>query len=429
MAESQSQLLILIVFRIVIFEADYADTVPKAEFEVPQKKYNIITKKNQALTEACNVLKTERTMRKQAIAALKSEIYETSGLVKDLKRKPTPRPSWTKISNEWPGGQGKFEQIKEGHSTREVLNKVVEEMTGKKVGEITEYLQPKGTSDKIPIYLRYDKPMMNRNFTSGESILLIKDIWRKRVDVVSLYRKIKQARKDEEDGNAAFPEDIPYEFPLVGTFAEYVTEYFKKRCHLEQIRMEWIYNLMETCAKYTWEGKLVQFKGVLDGNVDESVYHLFHMDLEKIRDFMYARSNDFNNQNKGYLEWTDVMKHVSQLCPGKPEEQINAINNLGSMSFGVRGTWAVVRVQSLFDPDDDGKESDFVEVLNQQFEDERKVYIRDIYMEILTELGISEKLLEHEDDPVWQTDVSMHMFYSCVLSIDQDLRKIFFEVQ
>lgn len=320
--------------------------------------------------------------------------------MKDLTRKPTPRPSWTKISSEWPGGASKFEEIREGQSTRQVINKVVEQLSGKKVGEITEYIQPKGTGDKIPVYLRYDKPLLRRNFSAAEALYLIKGIWNKRAEIVSLYRKIKQARKDEEDGNANFPDDLPYEYPVVGTFDEFVTDYLKKRCHLDQLRMEWVYNLMEACQAFSTDPKLMQFLGVLDGRVDESVYHLFQMELEHVREYMYSKSNDLKNPNKGYLEWPDVIKYMTDICPNKTEEQIRVINNLGASNYGVRGTWAVVRTQNLFDPDDDGKDSVFVETLNQQFEQERKMYIRDIYMELLTELGISEKLLEHEDDPV-----------------------------
>ncbi|ODN04028.1 Translin-associated factor X-interacting protein 1 [Orchesella cincta] len=402
--------------KIVIYEADYADTVPKSEFEVPQKKFGIISKKNQALQETCNSLKTERQRLKQAIAALKSDIYETSGLVKDLRRKPTPRPSWTKISNEWPEGQPKFMQIREGNSTREVINKVVEKLTGKPVGEVSVYMKPLGRGDHVPPYLRYDKPLLDRSFTAVEAGMFVKDIWQKRVEIVKLYRIIKQARRDEEEGIASYPEDLQYEYPVVGTFPEYVTEYFEKRCYLEQIRMEWVYNLIDACRRHSTDLKLVQFKGTLDGFIDESIYHLFHMELDKLRDVMYAKANE-SYEHKGYVQWPDLIKNIYRLYPAKTEEEIAVINQMGT-SLGVRGTWAVVRIQLLFEADDNGKESDFVELLYKQFENERHLYIRDIYMEILTELGISEKLLDHKDDPVWQTDVSMHMFYAGVTSVD-----------
>lgn len=57
----------------MVFEAEYADTVPRADYEVSQKKLNVILKKNQSLREICDQLKAQVKQKKEELAALESE--------------------------------------------------------------------------------------------------------------------------------------------------------------------------------------------------------------------------------------------------------------------------------------------------------------------------------------------------------------------
>jgi hypothetical protein len=64
----------------VIFEADYADTIPRLEYELYLNKYNSIHSKNSTVIQKCDELRAEIDALKKSIGEKKTLIYSEVGL-------------------------------------------------------------------------------------------------------------------------------------------------------------------------------------------------------------------------------------------------------------------------------------------------------------------------------------------------------------
>jgi len=357
----------------VIFEADYADTVPRPEYELYLKKYNSLHARNATIASKNKQIQDEKDQIKERIRAMRAKIYQEVGLDESTGEKP-------------------------------IL-----------------YLETLGKGPEVPIYLRYDKPIVDMKYSVEESATIIREIWVVRSQLMALCRKIKKARDDEQEGFANFPDDLPYDIPDIIPFANFVAEFLLNKAENEDLAMQMAYNVVASCRRNSRNYELTLFLRCLEGTQDESVYHLCSMEAARIQDFIAGVAN-WNKEARGSLTLADFTKALKDACPDYREEELNDLVDAAKSHVGSRGEATAIPITKYFERTDTlGRANAFIDLLAQQIEALRREFVNQIQNEILLELGISEKLLEAVDDPAWLTDVPMSGFYGAVHSVDPEI--------
>ncbi|KAJ3319020.1 Translin-associated factor X-interacting protein 1 [Boothiomyces sp. JEL0866] len=153
---------------------------------------------------------------------------------------------------------------------------------------VDQYFPPKGTDSSIPKYLRSKTKVLNRHLTKENCLLLIKDIWEAK------------------------------------TLDEFFYLYLKKRFGNQDIICEWGYNLTEACQKFKDTSADCQmFMNILNGELYESSYYMLRSTIERLKNLLYQNDMDINENNaKGYLDRSVVMKALNQFWPNKSKQQL-----------------------------------------------------------------------------------------------------------
>lgn len=338
--------------------ANYGDVIPRRDFEA-------LTIKSQKMEEDYTTSKDDFAKLKAEHDALlemhtkitkqRDEFYVE---LETMKRSSTPRPDWDKCADFVQGGMGRWKEISQNKSTNECVDVLLNEIAaggGSDAGG-AEYFDGKGTGPEIPAYLRVDGQVRNRRLGKRDCSLIIRDIWR------------EKAANDagKTDGVRDKMQDFLY-------------EYLSRRFSMEQMRIEWGYNLEDACTRYAHDEMIGLFQGVLSGEIDEEVYH---GTMEQIEQLMATYNKiDFDKGNPGKVTKDELRQGLKEVFPTIDPEMIVAIITAAEVELDARDK-DEVEYQEMFKEDDEGRTGPFLDEVRKWIKQEKNNYAEDVKQQL-----------------------------------------------
>ncbi|KAK2560625.1 Translin-associated factor X-interacting protein 1 [Acropora cervicornis] len=303
--------------KLAEMEADYGDVVPRRDFQRLEAQFTKLQKDMEAITADNKKLMEEH------------------------------KPHWEKCAQYVEGGADRWNDISQDRSSDELVDVLLAEMTGQDIAMIqagastgAEYFQGQGTGPEIPKYLRFEGQVRNRRLGKRDTSLLIKDIWQ------------EKAAHDAEKPDGEREE-----------LGEFLYQYLQRRFGVENMIIEWGYNLHDACARYTHDPRIELFYGILQKEL---------VALEKL--FNALTKLDLAAGNQGYLSRADFERCLRSFYPLKDDESIEALTKACEQESPGEN----VQYKNLFTEDEEGRSGPFIDRVREQEKLEKTTYIKDI---------------------------------------------------
>lgn len=276
----------------------------------------------------------------------------------------TPRPEWVQLETVLPN----FRLERDDISSRDVLEKVKStikaEVDDMQVRAMTENMRKwlgkenlcdeelpgmsnkhfigLGTGPHVPVFLRYHGLVRNKRITKGSVEDLLKEFWAKR-----------KAEKRVED---------QLETQSIQDF------YFRWLIEKTGSRMQAItlaYNMVEVCEQSRADPDCGMFLSIMYGRVSEATFHDQLSLVDQLRFVVEHRDKKENRDNgkQGYLHRASFHRVLRRLFPAKSTEDMLKLRFSIVPFTDEQGFVDYVRV---FEEDDDGNQTRFVELLREQ---------------------------------------------------------------
>lgn len=277
-------------------------------------------------------------------------------MAEQMRRSATPRPHWEKCGQYIEGGIDRWNELSQDRSSDELVDILLAEMTGQDIAIIqagvntgAEYFTGQGTGPEVPKFLRFEGQVRNRRLGKRDMSLLIKDIWQ------------EKAAHDAEkpDGER---DDL----------GEFLYQYLQRRFGVENMIIEWGYNLYDACGRYSHDPRIGLFFGILQKEVDEAVHHDQLVMLEKL--YNALTKVDLAAGNQGTLSRADLEQCLRSFFPLKDDESVEALMKACEQEAPGES----VQYKNLFTEDEEGRSGPFVDKIREQEKLEKTMYIKDI---------------------------------------------------
>ena len=331
--------------------ADYADVVPRRDFEKLTKDHEEVSAQLDTITKDFNALHADHKQLLETYKDLKTESKALSKEYEEHKSCSTPRPKWGKASAVIFGGAAKWEKLSEGKTSNELLDVLIEEL--KKSGGFSEDSAPSffsalGTDQSVPIYLRCTGKVRNRRLSKRDLLFAITSVWQKRSEGSSSERGEK---------------------PLVKFFHDYLRQHMFN----EQMVYEWGYNIHMGCQRHHDDDRVKLFFNALSGQQDEEIYHY----QQAIFDRTHTKLKQADSSKDGGLS-PDTMRWVlADFFPSKNEQRVDALIRAAKLQVDWQDG-ELIPYSALFVQDDEGSCGYFLEELKDQITAEREEFVNTI---------------------------------------------------
>jgi len=350
--------------------ADYGDVVPRRDFEKMEVQFGNITEELESLKIDYDTLRKEHT----ALLDIHNKVVEArDSFASDCERlrvSATPRPDWDKCGFYVEGGQERWTEISSGCSTNEKVDILLAEMTGQDLESIrsgvygvVDFFEPRGTDEDVPAYLRTTEKVRNRRLGKYDTLVMIKDIWQQKI---------------KEEGKVPFSEHSP--------MTDYLYKYLKQNFSVENMVVEWGYNLHDAMMRYSTDRNISIFSGVLNGELDEDIYYENLSFLEGLYRLFATADGD----NKGGLNKEDFQNCISGYFPNMSSEDQLSIIKAAEDELGTTDT--SIMYSNLFNVDDGGNMGPFVSHIQELSRLDKEKYLNEIttYLEKYNEISIQD---------------------------------------
>ncbi|XP_068693975.1 translin-associated factor X-interacting protein 1-like [Montipora foliosa] len=342
--------------KLAEMEADYGDVVPRRDFERLEAQFTKLQKDMEAITADNKKLMQEHNAIIEVHKRVVDQRDQYAQDCEQMRRSATPRPHWEKCAQYVEGGADRWNELSQDRSSDELVDVLLAEMTGQDIAIIqagastgAEYFQGQGTGPEIPKFLRFEGQVRNRRLGKRDTSLLIKDIWQ------------EKAAHDAEK-----PDDEREEL------GEFLYQYLQRRFGVENMIIEWGYNLYDACARYSHDARIGLFYGILQKEIDEAVYHDQLVTLEKL--YNALTKMDLAGGNQGYLSRADLEQCLRSFYPLKDDESIETLMRACEQESPGEN----VQYKNLFTEDEEGRSGPFVDKVREQEKLEKAMYIKDI---------------------------------------------------
>ncbi|KAH9634559.1 hypothetical protein HF086_006184 [Spodoptera exigua] len=192
---------------------EYADTVPRRDYDTCEAKYYNLSKALDKLEAEYKILRQTNKRLMVAKTSIEEELFETKERCRELERAGTPRPQWELCADFIGGGRDRWWQLASGLSSRDTLRVLLKELGPAAESDHLEHFDGLGTDPVIPPYLRYEGKVRNLRLSRREISVIINDIWLGKIDCQDM------------------------------SMQDYVTKYFEDRYQQASVRAEWAYNV------------------------------------------------------------------------------------------------------------------------------------------------------------------------------------------
>ncbi|ELT95990.1 hypothetical protein CAPTEDRAFT_174103 [Capitella teleta] len=342
--------------------ANYGDVIPRRDFESLQKEYKVLEIQLEQMKGDYTNLKMEHgallDTHKQVVAQRDEYFTEC----KTLRRSATPRPDWNRCADYVTGGIVRWKEISENKTSDQLVESLLLEIQGATGSDSNaEAFDGLGLGDEVPKYLRHEGQVRNRRLGKRDTALLIKDIWR------------EKSTKDAErtDGKRE-------------NLADYLAEYLQQKFPLQQMSVEWAYNLQDACQRYAHDENIGLFWNVLSEKGDEELYHGQLQLIAKLLNHLVKMDED--NGNLGELTKDNFRAALGEFLEGYmlkviDEDTMNSLVKAAEMELEAKES-PNLQFKNLFMEDDEGRTGPFLDELKREVKQHRLRYIDEIKIEI-----------------------------------------------
>ncbi|KAI8791221.1 translin-associated factor X-interacting protein 1 [Biomphalaria glabrata] len=339
--------------------ANYGDVIPRRDFEMLEAKFKELEEKYELSQQDFRKMQAEYNalldVQKQ-VTQKRDEFYIE---LETLKRSSTPRPHWDKCADYVQGGSVRWQQLSEGKRSTELVDVLLNEIqVGGFVDTVgADYFDPQGTGAEVPIYLRHDQPVRNRRLSKRDTALLVRDIWR--------TKSVKDAERT--DGTRQ-------------NMGEFLFDYLKTRFPLEQIVIEWGYNLHDACQRFAHDDVIGLFGRVLNGEADEEIFHSQLLTIHGLLTQMTKLDNELGNVGTlGSEDFKKCLREFFHLSGDNEDDSSAEMTMFKAANVELEITDEMpLDYKSLFTEDDEGKTGPFLDEVKTFLKTKKEQYINDI---------------------------------------------------
>ncbi|KAM9481720.1 translin-associated factor X-interacting protein 1 isoform 3-T3 [Clarias gariepinus] len=314
--------------------AEYGDVVPRREWENLERMYQETLIKLETLQSDFNQMKMEYDTLlnlHQQISVQRDSLDRTA---------LTPRPRWEQCADVF-GSRDRCSELFEDTSSQKKLELLLNELNSISL-EQKDFLTGLGTSSDVPIYLRYEGQLKNLRLKKTDVIRVLKDIWRE---------KASENEKMDERSD----------------LNEFLHQYLLK--HHGERAGQWAYSLLDGIKRYLEDDFICLFYDILQGKVDESVYH----GQTDVQSCLLKVLIQCDSTESGLLSTPQFSEALRIAFPLKGDQEIEELVLAAQSELQTNG--GSIAYQRLYIEDTDGKQSDFLGLVKKQAMAERQQYI------------------------------------------------------
>ncbi|XP_075981443.1 translin-associated factor X-interacting protein 1-like [Anticarsia gemmatalis] len=328
---------------------EYADTVPRREYDCLDTKHCDLIKTFNALKKDFEALQENNKRIVALKTSIEEELFETKEKCNELERAGTPRPQWDLCADFIGGGRDRWCQLARGLTSREILRVLLKELGPAAESDHLEHFDGLGTDPVIPPYLHYEGKVRNLRLSRREISVIINDIWLGKMEHI---------------------QDI--------SMQDYVTKYFEDRYQQPSVRAEWAYNLCAGAEQMLDEPQVKLFWGVLHGHLSEHIYWGHRNQWHSLKDQLYKHSKD-----KETITIDEFEKISKAMFPLKSEVDIKNLMDVVRKQLKLKINSNEINLDKLFHENEEGFDRvEFARELYRQRQMAQDKYIREVVAEL-----------------------------------------------
>ncbi|XP_074645033.1 translin-associated factor X-interacting protein 1-like [Tubulanus polymorphus] len=334
--------------------ANYGDVIPRRDFESLEKKHIALEETLETLRKDFGILEQEHASLLDVHKQVTQQRDEFYAECETLRRSATPRPDWEKCADH----VTKWKDLSENKTSNQLVDVLLNEIAGGSMGaaDATENFEGRGTEEGVPEHLRFEGEVRNRKIAKRDCALLVQDIWKE---------KLESDNQCTDGTRRSMP--------------DFVAQYLKRIFGLEQMVIEWGYNLHDACERYAHDERLGTFYGILTGDVDEEVYHSQVNMMSQLADHLKKTDNENGGQN--FLTKDNFKTALQQFFPDTNEETVTAFIQAAEQELDAK-EMENIEYLNLFMVDDEGRTGLFLDEIKKQLRQDRMNYIDEIKIEL-----------------------------------------------
>jgi hypothetical protein len=193
-----------------------------------------------------------------------------------------------------------------------------------------------GTGPHVPSYLRHHGRLRNRHLTKGTVERMLREMW-------------------SERRVAARTEDAAERLPL----DEFYLEWLVRKTGTRFAAVEMAYNIQDTCQRHSYDQDCHMFLQILEKKMSETTYNDQLVVVDQFRTVLAHK----DKTNKGWLKQKVIHLALIRFFPSKPAD------NMLKLRFALLpflDSSGRIEYPRLFDEDDNGNQTPFIEMIRSQ---------------------------------------------------------------
>ncbi|XP_010209305.1 PREDICTED: translin-associated factor X-interacting protein 1 [Tinamus guttatus] len=325
--------------------ADYGDVVPRRDFESLEKKYSVLLQEMKNQHKDFDQLHKEYDMLLEIHRETAEERDKAFLELQEVRRSCTPRPNWAKCSEVIPGGADRWSSLAEGKTSDQLVDVLLEEI-GTGVLKERDVFFGYGKGDDIPVYLRYEGEVKNKKLSKRDVVAILKDVWREKI-----------ALEQQMGKRSSLP--------------EFFLCYLQKK-YGDAAAMEWSYTIYENMRIYQSNHVMSSFYNILTGKVGEEQYHGQNQLISNLQKELAA----CDSSSTGSLTSEQFSMALREAFPLKRNDSIQDLVDAGR--YKLDSAEDLINYRALFSEDEEGNAEPFVEILRNQYVNEKQEYLREL---------------------------------------------------
>ncbi|XP_066541129.1 translin-associated factor X-interacting protein 1 [Hoplias malabaricus] len=323
--------------------AEYADVVPRRDWE----KLDCMHKENLLKLETLHTdfeqLKSEYDTLLDVHRQVSQQRDSLRNELEVFREASTPRPHWEQCADVL-GSRERWTEISEGQSSKKKLEILLEELNIMGL-EQKEVFTGLGTSNDVPIYLRYEGQLKNLRLKKADVVRIIKDIWR------------EKASEDEKMDDCS-------------DLKEFLHQYLERQ-HGDRAG-DWAYSLLDSIKRNLKYDFISLFYDILTDKVDESLYRGQTQLLSDLLKVLIQR----DSTESGLLTASEFSEALRSAFPLKADQDLEEL--VVAAQSELETTGRSIAYQRLYTEDTDGKHGEFLGLVKRQATAERHHYISEL---------------------------------------------------
>ncbi|XP_029464678.1 translin-associated factor X-interacting protein 1 [Rhinatrema bivittatum] len=337
-------------------KADYADVVPKRDFESQKKNMTELIQKIETLQTDFNQLKMEYDTLLEINKQVQEQQEKDSMELEELHRLSTPRPSWTKCADVVPGGLDYWITVREGKTTNQLVDVLLTELAGSIL--MKDFFDGMGTGENVPIYMQHEGKVKNLKLSKKDLANELQEIWKEKMSGSPQEKK--------------------------SSFSDFFYSYLQKK--YGDSATEWIYSIYETCRLYITDNFMHLFYNILTGQVDESVY----LALRSLSDSLLRELNMIDITNSGIVTNEQLSLALKTTFPLKTVNQIQDLTYAAEVHLSTSED--KINYKAILTDDEEVKPDSIIAVIWKQYFQEKIDYLNELknILETITEVKVED---------------------------------------